>query len=172
MSSNHPWDQSTLSNMGETTTLRSEYSGSRQLTPRDEEINDHHGPRHDDHEEHHQDPESQPLHNEKPAQQDRSLADDSELELAPVKTRQYLSDLSHGIVGWESPDDPENPMNFTKGKKWLLIGLMSLMTFVSPLASSMFSPAMEIVAVDFQETNKELLSFTVSVFLLGYAVSL
>ncbi|KAI5299074.1 hypothetical protein KEM56_003545 [Ascosphaera pollenicola] len=100
-----------------------------------------------------------------------SIADsnDSDLELAPVKTKLYLSDLQQGIVGWDSPEDPENPMNFTKGKKWLLIGLISLMTFVSPLASSMFSPAMEKVAVDFQETNKELLSFTVSVFLLGYA---
>ncbi|KAL2859510.1 major facilitator superfamily domain-containing protein [Aspergillus pseudodeflectus] len=78
------------------------------------------------------------------------------------------TDLSRGIVGWEGQDDPNNPQNFAPGKKWGLLGLISAFTLVSPLASSMFAPAVSYMAADFRETNQTILSFTVSVFLLGY----
>lgn len=80
------------------------------------------------------------------------------------------TDLSRGIVGWEGQDDPNNPQNFPEGKKLALLGLISAFTFISPLASSMFAPAVGFMAVDFRETNETLLSFTVSVFLIGYTV--
>ncbi|KAL2785519.1 major facilitator superfamily domain-containing protein [Aspergillus keveii] len=78
------------------------------------------------------------------------------------------TDLSRAIVGWEGQDDPNNPQNFAPGKKWGLLGLISAYTLVSPLASSMFAPAVSYMAADFHETNQTILSFTVSVFLLGY----
>jgi hypothetical protein len=80
------------------------------------------------------------------------------------------TDLTRGIVGWEGQDDPNNPQNFAPGKKWGLLGLISAFTLVSPLASSMFAPAVSYMAADFHETNQTILSFTVSVFLLGYTV--
>lgn len=82
------------------------------------------------------------------------------------------TDLSRGIVGWDSQDDPANPQNFAEGRKWGLLLLISGFTLISPLASSMFSPAISYMAADFRETNETILSFTVSVFLLGYAVCL
>jgi hypothetical protein len=81
------------------------------------------------------------------------------------------TDLDQGIVGWEGQDDPENPLNFPRARKWGLLGLMSAITFVSPLASSMFAPAVSFMGQEFGETKQLLLSFTVSVYLLGYVVS-
>ncbi|EXJ78937.1 hypothetical protein A1O3_08437 [Capronia epimyces CBS 606.96] len=78
------------------------------------------------------------------------------------------TDLDHGIVGWESQDDPENPLNFPRSRKWALLMLVSAITFVSPLASSMFAPAVGFMAVDFGVHEELLLSFAVSVYLLGY----
>ncbi|KAJ5618943.1 hypothetical protein N7510_002927 [Penicillium lagena] len=78
------------------------------------------------------------------------------------------TDLDQGIVGWDGRDDPNNPQNFTNGKKWALLALISAMTLISPLASSMFSPAIPYMAADFGETNETILSFSVSIYLLGY----
>lgn len=82
------------------------------------------------------------------------------------------TDLSRGIVGWDGQDDPDNPQNFPEGRKLGLLGLISAFTLISPLASSMFAPAVGFMAADFRETNETLLSFTVSVFLIGYTVRL
>jgi hypothetical protein len=81
------------------------------------------------------------------------------------------TDLDQGIVGWEGQDDPENPLNFPRARKWGLLGLVSAITFVSPLASSMFAPAVSFMGQEFGETKELLLSFTVSVYVLGYVVS-
>ncbi|KAK7894333.1 hypothetical protein LTR67_006094 [Exophiala xenobiotica] len=78
------------------------------------------------------------------------------------------TDLDQGIVGWDGQDDPQNPINFTRGRKWALLSLVSAITFVSPLASSMFAPAVGFMAEDFGVREELLLSFTVSVYLLGF----
>jgi hypothetical protein len=82
-----------------------------------------------------------------------------------------VTNLDQGIIGWDSQDDPENPQNFPMGQKWGLLALMSAISFISPLASSMFSPAVNYVATDLHVYNETLISFSVSIFLLGYAVS-
>lgn len=91
---------------------------------------------------------------------------------APVSATEFPeTDLDQGIIGWDGQDDPNNPQNFTNGKKWALLALISAMTLISPLASSMFSPAIPYMATDFGETNETILSFSVSIYLLGYTVS-
>lgn len=81
------------------------------------------------------------------------------------------TDLSRGIVGWDGQDDPANPQNFSSTKKWSLLALISSVTLISPLASSMFSPAVGYMAAEFGESDQTLLAFSVSIFLLGYTVS-
>ncbi|GKZ33452.1 hypothetical protein AbraIFM66950_003349 [Aspergillus brasiliensis] len=80
------------------------------------------------------------------------------------------TDLDKGIVGWDGQDDPNNPQNFAPSRKYMLLALMSSFTFISPLASSMFSPSIGYVAADFGVTNETLLSFSVTIFLLGYTI--
>lgn len=90
------------------------------------------------------------------------------------------------IVDWEGLDDPANPHNWSQGKKVMTVALVSSITFVTyvsntntlrrnmvltkfrPLASSIFSPSIKQVMVEFNSTNQELASFIVSVYLLGY----
>ncbi|KAL7790618.1 major facilitator superfamily domain-containing protein [Trichoderma afarasin] len=79
------------------------------------------------------------------------------------------TNLSEGIVGWDGQDDPENPQNFPSSRKWGLLALMAGITFVSPLASSMLSPAIGYVGADFGVSNEAILSLTVSIYLLGYS---
>jgi multidrug resistance protein len=73
------------------------------------------------------------------------------------------------IIGWDGPTDPENPMNWKTSKKILNVGLVSFMCFLTPLASSMFAPAVPTVMAEFHSNNLEMASFIVSVFVLGFA---
>lgn len=60
------------------------------------------------------------------------------------------------------------PLNFTDSRKWMLLGLLSAITFISPLASSMFAPGVSFMDEDFHNTSVILSAFTVSIYLLGY----
>jgi multidrug resistance protein len=81
-----------------------------------------------------------------------------------------LMNLDDGIVGWESQDDPDMPLNFPMNQKWFLLSLISSITFLSPLASSMFAPGVEFMDADFGNTSTILSAFTVSIYVLGYAI--
>ncbi|OJJ48235.1 hypothetical protein ASPZODRAFT_62938 [Penicilliopsis zonata CBS 506.65] len=72
-------------------------------------------------------------------------------------------------VDWDGPDDPENPVNWKPSRKAPTIVLISVMTFITPLSSSMFSPAEEEVMASFNTTSTMMGAFAVSVFVLGYA---
>ncbi|EED19643.1 bicyclomycin resistance protein, putative [Talaromyces stipitatus ATCC 10500] len=74
------------------------------------------------------------------------------------------------IVGWDSEDDPANPMNWTLLKKWTNVGLISAITFIVPLASSMFAPGVAQVSSDFNETNPLLQALVVSIYVIGLAI--
>ncbi|KAJ5933762.1 hypothetical protein N7454_006091 [Penicillium verhagenii] len=93
----------------------------------------------------------------------KDLEDQPDHKLFPV------TDLDRGLVGWDGQNDPNNPQNFPASKKWGLLLLVSAITFVSPLASSMFSPAVSYVGKDLKIDDETLLSFSVSIYLLGYA---
>ncbi|CAO2650596.1 Nn.00g018880.m01.CDS01 [Neocucurbitaria sp. VM-36] len=88
-------------------------------------------------------------------------------QLAPEKYP--LSDLDNALVGWDSQDDPTNPRNFPDSRKWTLLGLVAAITFLSPLASSIFAPGIPFVNADFHNTSQLLGSFAVSVYVLGFS---
>lgn len=88
--------------------------------------------------------------------------------LAPEKYP--LSDLDNDLVGWDAQDDPANPRNFPESRKWTLLGLLSAITFVSPLSSSILAPGIPFVNVDFGNHSQLLGSFAVSVYVLGFAI--
>ncbi|CAL3969953.1 hypothetical protein PZA11_007507 [Diplocarpon coronariae] len=81
-----------------------------------------------------------------------------------------VSNLENDVVGWESQDDPEMPLNFSEKRKWTLIALLGSITFVSPLASSMFAPGVSFMNEEFHNTSLILSSLTVSIFVLGYVI--
>ena len=95
--------------------------------------------------------------------QDAALVDTSaEVEKAPV--------VDPNTVDWDGPDDPANPMNFSAGVKTINVGIVSALTFVTPLASSMFAPGVPEIMAEFHSTNTLLAGFVVSVYVLGFAI--
>ncbi|KEF57997.1 uncharacterized protein A1O9_05920 [Exophiala aquamarina CBS 119918] len=73
------------------------------------------------------------------------------------------------IVDWDGPDDPANPLNWSATRKATMIGVVSFITFLSPLASTIIAPAAGLVMRDFHTTSSILGSFITSIYLLGYA---
>ncbi|TLD26513.1 hypothetical protein PspLS_05227 [Pyricularia sp. CBS 133598] len=73
------------------------------------------------------------------------------------------------VVWWDSDDDPENPYNWPEWKKWVNCTFVSILTFLTPLASSISAPGVPDMMKEFGVTNTELGSLVVSIYVLGYA---
>ncbi|KAM3451458.1 hypothetical protein MY3296_005274 [Beauveria thailandica] len=78
-------------------------------------------------------------------------------------------DVDANVVFWDGPDDPENPYNWKPWVKVFNCVLISALTFVTPLASSMFAPGVPKLMREFKSDSKELAAFCVSVYILGFA---
>lgn len=72
------------------------------------------------------------------------------------------------IVGWDGPDDPENPMNFSRSKKWIITISTAFITFCVSFSSSVFSTATEATAYEFG-VSLEVMILGVSLYVLGFA---
>ncbi|KAF2019077.1 MFS general substrate transporter [Aaosphaeria arxii CBS 175.79] len=81
-----------------------------------------------------------------------------------------MMNLENGLVGWESSNDPQNPLNWRPARKWTTTCLLSVIGFTTPFASSILAPAISHVDAEFQIHDLTKSSMPVSIFLLGYAV--
>ncbi|KNG83886.1 MFS multidrug transporter [Aspergillus nomiae NRRL 13137] len=79
-----------------------------------------------------------------------------------------VMDLGNGIVGWESQEDPLNPRNYPPSRKWFQLATVSIITFISPFASSVFAPGVSLAEQEFGETSSIRGSFAVTAYLFGY----
>lgn len=73
-------------------------------------------------------------------------------------------------VGWDGPDDPENPKNWSNTKKWVATLVIAMFTFISPISSSMVAPALAQVGRDLDVPPGFEQSLLLSIFLLAYSV--
>jgi MFS transporter, DHA1 family, multidrug resistance protein len=73
------------------------------------------------------------------------------------------------LISWNGPDDPENPMNWARGWKWLYTVVLGMMTFCITFASSVFSTATVVTAKLFG-VSLEVMTLGTSFFVLGFAV--
>lgn len=73
------------------------------------------------------------------------------------------------IVYWSSPDDAANPQNWSASTKWTQIGILSALTFLTPLASSMFAPGVPELMREFNTSSSVLATLVVSIYVLGFA---
>ncbi|KEZ42268.1 hypothetical protein SAPIO_CDS6127 [Scedosporium apiospermum] len=81
-----------------------------------------------------------------------------------------LAESQSGVVDWDGPQDPEHPFNWPQKQRAIHIGLVTFINFVLNLAATLFAPAAQNLAVDFSVTDSTVLSLTVSIYLLGFAV--
>lgn len=108
---------------------------------------------------------------------DTSIAMEKDIEkdggtpsASSIDEPQEETETDPNIVDFDGPDDPENPLNWSTKKKWGMVTLVSAITFLTPLASSMFAPGVPEVMREFDSTNNMLEGFMVSVYVLGFAV--
>ena len=75
----------------------------------------------------------------------------------------------NNLVGWDGPDDKENPMNWPRKKKYTVTVFYATLTFCLTFASSVFSTATMVTAKKFGVSN-EVMTLGTSLFVLGFAV--
>ncbi|MCJ1332201.1 hypothetical protein MMC10_008893 [Thelotrema lepadinum] len=97
---------------------------------------------------------------------------DNELEkkktVKSVRSNRSIRDPNE--VTWDGPDDPLNPKNWAKRKKWTATFVVSLFTLISPVSSSMVAPSTTTIAQEFDIDNAVIQQMFLSVFVLAYAV--
>ncbi|KAK9422376.1 putative Major facilitator superfamily (MFS) profile domain-containing protein [Seiridium unicorne] len=74
------------------------------------------------------------------------------------------------LVTWTGPDDPEDPKNWTFGRKWLTVFVVSTFTLISPLSSSMVAPALTTIGEEFNVPAGTEQAIVLSIFVLAYAI--
>ncbi|KAF4806296.1 Efflux pump rdc3 [Colletotrichum siamense] len=72
-------------------------------------------------------------------------------------------------VEWNGPNDPEHPLNWPDGKKWMNIAILSLLSIVTPLGSSMFAPGIPLIMQEFHDHSSITATFLLSIYVLGFA---
>ncbi|KAL1969097.1 hypothetical protein VTN77DRAFT_351 [Rasamsonia byssochlamydoides] len=92
----------------------------------------------------------------------------SSLQTMVIKDGQAPEEQLPKQVRWDG-DDELNPMNWKQGKKWRNLAVISMMTFVTPIASSMFAPGVPQAMKEFHSTSTVLGTFVISVYVLGQA---
>lgn len=103
------------------------------------------------------------------------------LSLSPSKDQPGLtSKLKHSasrrsvkdpnLVTWDGPDDPANPHNWPKHRRWSSTILIAMFAFIAPMASTMVAPALDTIADEF-DVQSDIEKFLVmSIFLLAFAI--
>ncbi|KAK7203063.1 major facilitator superfamily domain-containing protein [Myxozyma melibiosi] len=80
----------------------------------------------------------------------------------------FISDLEHGVVGWDSEDDPANPKNWSNRRKLMVMSFVIITGLMVPTVSTLFAPGQALMAAEFGLTNSVVKQFTVSSYVLGF----
>ncbi|KZF20167.1 MFS transporter [Xylona heveae TC161] len=72
------------------------------------------------------------------------------------------------LIDWSSPSDPDNPMNFSRLRKWIITVFMGIMAICATFASSVFSVATDATAKEFH-VSPEVTTLGTSLFVLGFS---
>ncbi|KAL8836949.1 MAG: hypothetical protein Q9170_002710 [Blastenia crenularia] len=72
-------------------------------------------------------------------------------------------------VSFEDTVDPLNPLNWSRGYKWTIVGLISMMNLVITLATLICAPAVPLILEDLRSQNQAYQIVLVSIWELGEA---
>jgi hypothetical protein len=82
----------------------------------------------------------------------------------------HVHDDDANIVDWDGPQDPNNPRNWPKGKKWAHIVMVSLFALVTNMAPTMCVPGAPVLLHEFHVTSSTLAQLAITIYVLGLAV--
>lgn len=99
--------------------------------------------------------------------------EESQAVLDPGKEEAAVGDSSPQqsgtLVTWDGPDDPENPKNWPRGRKWRTVIAISGFVLMSPLSTTIVAPSLDVIARDMNITTAALTPMILSIFMLGFA---
>ena len=98
------------------------------------------------------------------------IVDTTEDADTKLPIERVVSASATNVVDWTDSADIRRPINWTLKKKWANCSIISVLTFLTPLASSMVAPAVPKMMSEFKSTDTTLASFIVSIYILGYAI--
>ncbi|KAL8806222.1 MAG: hypothetical protein Q9182_001497 [Xanthomendoza sp. 2 TL-2023] len=102
-------------------------------------------------------------------ERDVEKAGKNSVPAVPVDEEKVQGPQNPNMVDWDGPHDPQKPTNWSSSRKYAIVAIISSITFLTPLASSMFAPGIPELMREFRSDNIELASFVVSVYILGFA---
>ncbi|SMR43160.1 unnamed protein product [Zymoseptoria tritici ST99CH_1E4] len=73
------------------------------------------------------------------------------------------------LVDWDGSQDPQNPRNWSPTRRWLVIMLISVITFNQAMSSTMFAPGAARAMADFHSSNEVVAQLLVSIYVVGLA---
>lgn len=73
------------------------------------------------------------------------------------------------LVLWNGPDDPENPLNWSRSYKYLIIALIMVLTTVTYMGSSIYVPGQETIEAEFGISHV-IGTLNLSLYVLGYGI--
>lgn len=76
-------------------------------------------------------------------------------------TRSATNEPDQNLVGWNGPNDPENPKNWKSRRKWAAALVVSSFTFITPVASAIVAPAFNAIKSEFQVCCQFLFTYTI-----------
>ena len=100
------------------------------------------------------------------AQAERPSGDSSrDLEKADSRSKEHdqmsqdvgnkrRTQWENDVVGWDGPNDPQNPQNWKKSKKYTVTVFYASLTFCITFASSIFSTATQVIAELYGVSNE------------------
>lgn len=106
-----------------------------------------------------------PLINETPVSSSSSSSDAAleERVLEVIKGPSF-------VVDWYGPSDVGNPQNLPRWRKWLITMSVALYVLTTTFASSVFSAAAGVTAIEFGVGVETMVGAGTSMFMLGFAV--
>ncbi|KAI9885714.1 MAG: hypothetical protein M1823_002479 [Watsoniomyces obsoletus] len=94
---------------------------------------------------------------------------DEDLDL-PDTSSNLAAEDDPNLVTWSNDEDPANPLNWPRSRKWAATIIVSCFTFISPVSSTMVAPALPTMAREFGISSSIEQMLLLTIFLLAYAI--
>ena len=111
----------------------------------------------------------QPTPSRHPEKSNAGVLDAGHDRVAAQATQDRAKEEVVHLVSWDGPEDPENPMNWPKTRKYTVTILYAVITFCLTFSSSAFSTA-TIVTAELFGVSTEVMTLGTSLFVIGFAV--
>lgn len=80
------------------------------------------------------------------------------------------TDLGKTLVTFDGPNDPLNPKNWRRGRKWRALIAISGFVLMAPISTTIVAPSLDVIARELSIESGAEKSMVLSIFLLGFGI--